>query len=210
MTFLISVLGILSVLFAGVVSPGPSFLLVARTSISTGRLNGFAAAIGMGFGALIFATVVLAGLHGLLLSVPTLYFVLQIFGGIYLVYLSYSIWINSSAALNDELSCPSLQVNLRTSFFTALGTMLSNPKGMVQYGTIFAALLPREISVQQCAILAGSVFALEAGWYIFVALVLSSDVPKKTYLKFKTRIDKICGGIMLSLGIKLLWRAFNG
>ncbi|MCR9001865.1 LysE family translocator [Rahnella perminowiae] len=92
MQHLPEIIGIATALAAGAVSPGPSFVMVARTSASTGRLNGLLAALGMGFGGLIFATASLLGLHGVLLAVPSLYLLLKVGGGLYLAYLGFRIW----------------------------------------------------------------------------------------------------------------------
>jgi hypothetical protein len=82
MQHLPEIFGIATALAAGAVSAGPSFVMVARTSSSMGRLNGLLAALGMGFGGLIFATASLLGLHGVLLAVPSLYLLLKVGGGL--------------------------------------------------------------------------------------------------------------------------------
>ena len=47
--------GILGALLIGAISPGPSFVLVARTSIALSRRDGLAAALGMGLGSVALA-----------------------------------------------------------------------------------------------------------------------------------------------------------
>jgi threonine/homoserine/homoserine lactone efflux protein len=49
MQHLPEIIGIATVLAAGAASPGPSFVVVARTSASMGRLNGLLAALGISF-----------------------------------------------------------------------------------------------------------------------------------------------------------------
>ena len=79
MTHDVSVLlAIVATLTAGVVSPGPSFLLVARTAVSSSRSDGLAAALGMGAGGVVFAVAALLGLQGILLAVPSLYVALKV------------------------------------------------------------------------------------------------------------------------------------
>ena len=50
MNQLLPLLGIAGALAVGVVSPGPSFVMVARTAVSLSRIEGVAAAFGMGVG----------------------------------------------------------------------------------------------------------------------------------------------------------------
>ncbi|WHU90602.1 hypothetical protein [Pantoea agglomerans] len=57
----LSAIGI-AILF-GAMSPGVSFLLVARTAMSSSRQTALSVATGLGFGALVFAVIALAGLH---------------------------------------------------------------------------------------------------------------------------------------------------
>ena len=204
MEFFFSMSGILAALFIGVISPGPSFVLVAQTAMSASRRNGVAAALGMGVGAVFFASLVLVGLHTVLLRAPVLFTVLKVLGGAYLIYLAIRIWRGATASLQLDEVAGRREKSWTKSFLTALGTMLSNPKAMVQYGAIFAALLPHDVSPSQSILLAAFIFLLEAGWYTTVAVVLSSPLPRNTYLKAKTGIDRCTGLVMGALGVKLL------
>ena len=53
----------------GAMSPGPSFVMVARTAVARSRANGLAAALGMGVGGLIYAVASLLGLQALFAAV---------------------------------------------------------------------------------------------------------------------------------------------
>src|SRR3954468_24481100 len=77
-----ALLGIVTALTAGVISPGPSFVLIARTAVSSSRAEGVAAALGMGGGGVLFAIAALLGLNAVLLAVPSLYLALRILGGL--------------------------------------------------------------------------------------------------------------------------------
>ena len=89
---ILAVLAILGALFIGVISPGPSFVLVARTAIAVSRSDGLAAAVGMGLGGVTFGVLALAGLTAVLATVEWLYAGLRILGGLYLMYLAILIW----------------------------------------------------------------------------------------------------------------------
>jgi threonine/homoserine/homoserine lactone efflux protein len=47
------------------------------------------------------------------------------------------------------------------------------------------------------------VFLVEAGWYALVALSLASERPRGIYLRCKTWMDRLAGGVMIGLGLKL-------
>src|SRR5262245_27015913 len=138
-----ALLGIAAALAIGAVSPGPSFVMVARTAASCSRTDGMHAALGMGVGGLIFATASLLGLQGLLLAVPSLYAALKVAGGLYLAYLGLRIWVSARAPLmSDPIDSNTRNVSTVRSFTLGLTTQISNPKTAIVYASVFAAFLP--------------------------------------------------------------------
>ena len=103
MQHLPELIGMASALTLGAVSPGPSFVMVARTAASVGRRNGRLAALGMGLGATVFSVAALLGLHGVLLAVPSLYLLLKVGGGLHLAYLGIRIWRGARATFAVEI-----------------------------------------------------------------------------------------------------------
>ncbi|HTH48612.1 MAG TPA: LysE family translocator [Candidatus Limnocylindria bacterium] len=199
-----SVVGVLGVLVLGAMSPGPSFVFVARTSVAGSRGQGMAAALGMGVGGILFAALVIGGLQAFLVGVPWLYLILKGLGGLYLVCLAVGVFRGAKQPLDEATSTAVVTKSCWCAFRRGLFTQLSNPKTAVVYGSIFAALLPRDLPRYLTIILPLFVFLIEAGWYSIVALVLSSSAPRSIYLKSKTTIDRVAGGVLGLLGIKLL------
>lgn len=198
-----ALLGIVATLAVGAVSPGPSFVMVAKTAVSSSRSAGLAAALGMGTGGVIFAAAVLLGLHGLLLAVPAAYLVLKVAGGLYLTYLGIRIWRSAQQPLALADSTTGATLGKARSFALGLTTQISNPKTAIVYASVFAAFLPPARSPGFGLAVVALVFVVEAGWYSLVALALSSDGPRKTYLRCKGLVDRAAGGVMVALGIKL-------
>lgn len=199
-----SLAAIFGVLCVGTISPGPSFVMVARTAVSSGQAEATAASLGMGIGGVIFAIAALAGLQALLLAVPTLYVALKLAGGLYLAYLGIRIWRGAKEQLTfaHEPATRSEGSLIRFLVF-GLGTQLSNPKTAIVYASVFATFLPHGVSFQSGMALVAMVFLLETSWYALVAVVLSAERPRKAYLCFKSLIDRIAGGVILLLGLKL-------
>jgi len=102
-----SILSIAAALCVGAVSPGPSFLMVAKTAASAGRSNGLNAALGMGLGTLIFAIVSLLGLNAVFLAVPAHYVALKLVGGLYLAYMGFRIWQGAKQPLDVSIDATS-------------------------------------------------------------------------------------------------------
>lgn len=200
---LLALSGILLACAMGTISPGPSFLLVARISISESRGNGLAAAAGMGVGGTLLAVLALLGLKAVFSSMPMLYNGMKVLGGIYLLYVGLQMWRGASAPLQSAAASSAGGGSLRRAFTLALFTQLSNPKTIVFYGSIFAALLPASLPPLLMVALPVCVLLIEAGWYGIVALVLSSTGPRAVYLRAKPGIDRTAGGLIGLLGIKL-------
>ena len=205
---LAAVIGISTALAIGAASPGPSFVMVARTAASTTRSNGLYAALGMGVGGFFFAVASLLGLQGLLHAVPSLYWALKLFGGLYLAYIGVRIFRGAKEPLDTQGLAQSTGKTAATRYLgLGLMTQLSNPKTAIVYASVFAAFLPEQASLAFSCLVAGLVFAVEAGWYAIVAVVLSATKARATYLRFKAWVDRAAGGVMVALGLKLVLSA---
>jgi threonine efflux protein len=199
-----AVLSIAAAITLGAMSPGPSFLMVARAAIARSRADGLAAALGMGMGGVLFACAALLGLHVVLLAVPWLYLVLKILGGAYLIFIGVLLWRGARQPVpvsGEKL----IEGGAASSFWLALATQMSNPKAAVVYASVFAALLPAEIPLWATLVLPILIFMIEAGWYAIVALALSAPSPRAAYLRSKIWIDRAAGTVMALLGMRLLF-----
>ncbi len=201
--------GILGALLIGAISPGPSFVLVSRIAVTASRLDGLAAALGMGLGGALFGAVALAGLSALLLQVEWLYMTLKLMGGAYLLYLGIRIWRGASAPLSVDMATTSERKSVLRSFTFAFATQISNPKTAIVYGSIFAAMLPASPPQWLLFTLPPMIFFVEASWYAIVALAFSANKPRAVYLHSKTWIDRVAGAVMGALGVRLLVEAMQ-
>lgn len=200
----LALIPILAVLAIGVISPGPSFILVARTAVAVSRAAAISAAFGMATGAIVLAIAALLGLNALLHQIPSAYLALKVVGGIYLLYLAYKTWRGASTPISMGQNTDTSPKSLLRHFWLAAATMLSNPKAAVQYGIIFAAMLPAAPSLALTVALPIGVFALEASWYLVVALALSASKPRDAYIKTRSVLDRTVGLVLGFLGLKLL------
>jgi threonine/homoserine/homoserine lactone efflux protein len=214
---LAGVAGIVAALTVGVVSPGPSFVMVARLAVAQGRVQALGAALGMGLGGVVFAVAALAGLHAVLLAVPALYMALKVLGGLYLIWLGWRIWRGAKEPLALADSAGVLVAGAEharsdrpgtASFWrgcaTGFATQVSNPKTAIVYASVFAAFLPAVHDMAFNVLVVLAAFAVEAAWYGAVAWGLSASGPRALYLGAKTVLDRLAGGVMVLLGLRLL------
>lgn len=210
MQFWLPILSIAAAISIGAMSPGPSFVMVLRTSIAMSRRAGIAAALGMGLGGVIFGALALFGLQAFIATVGWLYPALKITGGVYLLYLGSRIWRGADQTLRVSTPKAIQLEKTAKAFWQALATQLSNPKAAVVYGSIFAALLPAHPAPWTFAVLLPLVFIIETGWYAIVAVTFSSTTPRTIYMRAKSWIDRTAGAVIGLLGAKLVYNTVSG
>jgi threonine/homoserine/homoserine lactone efflux protein len=202
-----AIAAVLAAITIGAISPGPSFVLVARTAVAVSRSDGLATALGMGCGGLIFAGAALLGLHVVLSTVPWMHVALKLAGAAYLLYLAFGLWRGAADPIAAaDLPTGGARSSLK-SFGLGLTTQLSNPKTAIWYASVFTAVLTEHPPFWFAAIVLPMIFAIEAGWYALVALAFSSPGPRQGYLRMKRWIDRLAGGILALLAAKLAWNA---
>ena len=185
-----------------VASPGPAFLAVSRTAISSSRTAGVTAAAAMATGALIWAVATLFGLHILFAKAPWLYDAMRLGGAAYLIYLGIgmlrSAWRGERMASHDVAPTAG-----HRTFLRSLGVQLSNPKAAVFFGSIFVALLPAEAPLWVKGAALAILGVNEFGFYALVAVVLSTPRAQRIYGNAKRGLDALFGGFLTVLGLKL-------
>ncbi|MDR0218310.1 MAG: LysE family translocator [Enterobacteriaceae bacterium] len=205
----LSLIAIAGTLLLGAMNPGESFLLVARTTVATSRLNGIATALSMGTGSLIYSLAAIFGLQKLIKTMPDLYLFIKILGGLYLIYLAYKFAIKKKKVIISGDSSIAEQQSFLQSYFQGLLIQLSNPNTALIFVSVFSVILSHTLPLEMYFILPSISFSIDTLWYIFVAVVLSYPKPRNTYLHYKVWLDSLAGIFMLFLGLKTLYSAIN-
>ena len=189
-------------LFAAM-SPGASFLVVSRQALASGRATAVAGALACGLGALPWAVAAIAGIALLLQQSPWLYAGMKIAGGLYLLYLALLVWRHADAPLN--VAAEGGRQSPMHGFREAFITQIANPKVVGFFASIFVTVLPIDPSTGLIAVILFNVFAVEAVWYLAVAVFFSSAGPRAAYTRAKQILDRIMAALLGALGVKLLW-----
>jgi threonine/homoserine/homoserine lactone efflux protein len=203
---LISLFSIVGALILGAISPGPSFLFVARTAVAASRRSGIASAFGMGLGASIVTTLALLGVRAVFARAEWLFVGFKVLGGIYLCFLAWRTWrgARGQPTLSNDAPSMATTTGIIRSFWLALATQLSNPKTLIVISGIFAALLPSRVPAWMYWTIPLIDLVVEGSWYAFVAVTLSSKGPREIYLGAKGMIDRAAGGVLGILGLRLI------
>lgn len=188
-----------------VISPGPSFLITARTAVASSRWDGVKVALGLGAGTVIWSSAALLGLKAIFQAVPILFLAMKIAGALFLLWIAYKIFIHAAAPL--ELG-GSQQIEARSPFMQGFFCQIANPKVAVFFGSIFITMLPAQVPAWMTFALIAMVSLNEVWWYSAVALFFGAGPVRGFYFKAKKWIDRVTGAFLGALGLKLLWTSF--
>ena len=121
----------------------------------------------------------------------------------YLVYLAYLMWKHSHEALHVTMHLEKEAKSFSKAILFGFVTQMSNPKTAIIIGTIFAALLPKELPPFGAFLVCLMAFMIDVSWYALVVGLLSTQKAQKAYLRSKKYIDRIAGSVLGVLGLKL-------
>ncbi|UNZ00345.1 LysE family translocator [Zhouia spongiae] len=195
-------------LIAGLIlnlTPGADTIYILGRSVAQGKKAGILSALGISTGAIfhiIFATL---GLSIILAKSATAFEIVKYLGAVYLIFLGIKTILKKEDG-KFELSNESEIVNYRKIYLSGVLTNILNPK----VALFFLAFLPQFIAPNYGQsslpfLILGVTFLLTGTiWCLVLALFASklSDRIRKNY-KIKMWLDKITGGIFVTLGIKL-------
>lgn len=183
------------------ISPGPAVLMSARTGITEGMRTGAFLALGIGVGAVVWASAALFGLAVVFQVAPTLLRGLKLAGGAYLVWTAWHLWRDADAPIAD----PGTRAprSGAAAFRLGLFTQLANPKPAVLFSAIFVGTVPPGTPAWVIAALLLVVFLNETVWNTVVARIFSLERTRAGYVRLKGTIDRGFGGLLALLGVKV-------
>jgi len=187
----------------GAMSPGPSLAVVLKHSLNGGMKNGMLAALSHGFGVGLYAAASLLGLGALMLQFPTVYQLLVYLGAAYLAYLGLKILFSKS---NDsELQVQKSAVSSSKALQDGFAIAFLNPKLAIFFLALFSQFIdPENLTLNIGIIMCLTVFVIDTGWYLLVALL--TDVSKKRFgfTKQNVWLDRLLGMVFIALAIKVV------
>ncbi len=201
---------------AGLVSPGPDFLLVVQHSAREGRSAGVVIALGLATGLAAHTAFAIIGVSLVIHQYPILYITVQLLGGGYLAYLgllgakSVTQYFRSPQPINTFSTDRPLthHLSFRQAFSRGLFTNLLNPKVIVFFLSLISSLIPAHMSIQGKSISIALLFLASFTWFATLALLFSSAKVQKKYLSLGRYLDGICSLIFISVGLSIIGHAF--
>ncbi|CAH9060215.1 Leucine efflux protein [Pseudoalteromonas haloplanktis] len=194
---------LVAICMMGAMSPGPSLAVVLKHSLNGGMKNGMLAALSHGFGVGLYAAASLLGLGALMLQFPTVYQFLVYLGAAYLAYLGLKILF--SKPNDSELQVQKSAVSSSKALQDGFAIAFLNPKLAIFFLALFSQFIdPENLTLNIGIIMCLTVFLIDTGWYLLVALL--TDVSKKRFgfTKQNVWLDRLLGMVFIALAIKVV------
>lgn len=191
--------------FLACMSPGPDFVLVSQQSLSRGRAAGLLTALGiaLGFGVHIIYSVL--GLVTVVAQSATLLTVIKIVGGLYLIYIGYKGLTAKAAGEVAEIRAEKMTVEPAWKIiWRGVLCNVLNPKAVVYMLSLFTVVLSPTTPLWQMAAYGAWMTLMPFVWFGLVALMLSVPAVNRRFQRFGHWIDRVCGGALALLGIKVM------
>nr|WP_245218444.1 LysE family translocator [Rubellimicrobium aerolatum] len=183
-------------------SPGPAILMSARTGVTEGFRTGAWLALGIGFGAVVWAMAALFGLAAVFHVAPALFRGFKVMGALVLIWMAVQMWRHAPERLDME-SRGRPPRGAGSALRLGLVTQLANPKPAVFFGAVFVGTVPPGTSLPWVGALMAMVLANEVFCNLVVARVFSFEGPRRAYARLKTGVDRAFGGVLALLGLKI-------
>ena len=198
---LIGTVAILNLLAA--ISPGPDFVMIVRNSLCYSRRSGIYTTFGIGLALGVHLLYCAAGIGYLISTSLILFSIIKILGAGYLIYMG----VGSILAKKSSLELAEVKNDVDLTRFQAFRmgflTNILNPKATLFLLSLFTLVIgnstPLYIIVTISAIIIGTAIA----WFTIVSIFLSQERVRNAFLKYEKGINRILGGFLIILGIKI-------
>ncbi|MEZ8320012.1 LysE family translocator [Vibrio splendidus] len=206
-----------SIHFIALMSPGPDFALVVQNATRHGRQTGLYIALGLSCGILLHSLLSLTGISYLVHQQPTLFAIIQLAGGSYLLYLGYGalkatwqIIQNHDDDADIVNSNDLILTNKRQAFSKGFATNILNPKALVFFISLMSSLVPADISLSGKGFALIILFGLSLFWFSLLAWMLSTKALQKKLSEATVYVDGLCGVVFSLIGVSILWQSLSG
>jgi len=195
-------------LLAGILlnlTPGNDTIFILSRSIAQGKQAGMMSVLGIATGSLIHTTLAAFGLSIIIAKSIIAFNIIKYAGAIYLVYIGYKM-LTDRSQLSTDISLAEKKVNLQKVYRDGVITNVLNPK----VALFFIAFLPQFIDVRSGDtifpfLVLGITFTITGAIWCLILANFASVISHrlKSNKRFSWYINKVCGMVLIGLGIKV-------
>ncbi|MFI0349226.1 LysE family translocator [Actinomadura sp. 9N407] len=187
--------------------PGPSTVVIMRSSVRSGRRAGLAAVLGNETGVLLWGVAAALGLAALLAASRLAYDVLRIAGAVVLVYLgARALWQarRGAPAASDGESAGAEASGSWRCYRLGLVTNAANPKAGVFAVSFLPQFVPEGWPVTAVLLGFAALWALiDLIWYSVIVWAVHAARRVFDRPEVRRRLEQVSGGVLVALGVRL-------
>ncbi|MBI0436679.1 LysE family translocator [Dickeya dianthicola] len=187
----------------GMISPGPDFFLVIKNAVRYPRLAAMMTAVGVIAGVATHMAYCVAGLAVVITTTPWLFSLLKYVGAAYLIWLGIQALRSRGGSQLDLSGLAPQRVGLWKAFIQGYLCNLLNPKATLFFLAVFTQVLGLNSSVGEKLWYAGIIWGLTLIWWPLLVILIQSEPVRRGLTKAQKLIDKLLGGVLITLGIKV-------
>ena len=195
----------MAVCMAALISPGPDFALIVKSSLTYSRKTAILTAFGIACGAVTHSSYILFGVGELLTCNPNALRIFTYIGASYLIYIGYK--GITSKAKNDAIENLSHKhdISIRSAFLSGFITCILNPKAILFLTSMFTAIVQPDMPILLLVLFGAIIFCQTFLWYSIVAIFLSGKKIREKVSSIEHWINRVTGGFLLIIGMRLLF-----
>ena len=185
-------------------APGPDFILVSQQTLSNGNRAGLLCSLGIALGLSVHILYSSLGLAALIANSSSALWSIKLLGGCYLIYLGISgLRARAGNHQTEQLTTATESSALKIIGLGFLCNAL-NPKAPIYFVSLFTIVLSQDTPAQHLLIYGLWMMVLQLAWFSFLTLLLSRPLVTSKFQRMGHWIDRVAGGAMLILGLKVL------
>lgn len=205
MDYLLIWLTFVLIQFGLAISPGPAFAICVRNAIVHNRMAGIGTALGLGFGVAVHSALSILGLSVLINAFPPLFYAIKYVGAFYLVYIGIKGILAKKRSQDTQIDpAQNPQKPFHSFVITGFATNILNPKAWILIPAFLAQFVTLSTPWFMKLAFGVTMPMVELTWFTILTLFLTHAPIRKQFIRFSHWIDRICGGLLITLGIKIL------
>lgn len=185
-------------------SPGPDVALILRSCQR--RPLAVGAALGISLAILLHAILSLTGISLLIASAPLLFVVVKLAGALYLGKMAWgalkSVRQNAPAEMTASAAA---EGDLLRGMRQGIATNLLNPKALLFFMGMLAAMVTPEVEMGTRLLLALELFALSLVWFLLLAWGLTTGRARRLITGAQRTVNLITGLLFGAVSLSILW-----
>lgn len=189
--------------FLAVVSPGPDFIMITRSSLIYSKRTGFYSAIGLGLGILVHVTYCLIGIGFIIAQSIILFSAIKLLGAAYLIYIGYKSLTAKSMHQKQEETTAKKDLDKFAAIRLGFITNVTNPKATLFFLSLFTVVIKPNTPLFVKSLMGVEMAFVTFVWFAFIALIFSHRILKTRITKIQHWAERFIGVILIGLGIEV-------